>query len=118
MVPQRFRSRDDEWGQLKQIIGIDRRIWIGEWGLHSAPRTVLLSTERWSDDEIAREAQINLEWFLAHDVEVSAWYQAYDADPTIYDPDERLHCFGVFYGDGTEKPVAMSFKQCAAAQTT
>jgi hypothetical protein len=113
-----FLSREEEWIELKGIIGAARRIWIGEHGLHSSPRDVGIWQESWSDSQIAREMTIDLHWFASHGVEVAAVYQYGDADPTIYDPDNRLHTFGVLYGDGTAKPVASSFQSFAGLTET
>jgi hypothetical protein len=103
-----FRSRAEEATRLRQIIG-NRALWVTEVGYSTASMgrpwwAFWRPDRRWSDEDVARYASWEFEFWENVGAELVCWYQLRDAEPDL-----AINRFGIQRSNGTLKPVASRF---------
>lgn len=114
---KRFRSRDEEFTRLRQVVG-SRPIWCTEVGWHTAPSTVKTGwfskkKIRFSDEQVAAFFQEEADIHARNGAEVFAWFQHKDGT----NPDAYEQAFGICRVAGDVKPVGQRVAAVAARYT-
>jgi hypothetical protein len=107
-----FKSRAEEYAEVRRIIGPRRRLIVSEIGWHTAPYKTGgflgwgRKTAKLSDADVARYAVEECRIAAANGVESLTWFQLNDGP----DPAQYEHRFGIRDSEGRLKPVAEALR--------